>query len=271
MQSLDARQILITGAAGGFGQSLVKQLLPLGARLLLTDVNEANLREHTARTLKSANLTDRGNHILGYFAANLADPAGATALFDALTGAGQVVDILINNAGIGMSGHFADIPADQWETLMQVNLLAPMRLTALALPGMLDRRHGHIVNVASSAGLVGAGELVPYSASKFGLRGFSEALAGDLQGTGVAVTAIYPFFARTPILDSAHYGAAPRRTLPDNLIYDPDFVMGRLIDGIRRRKLHVYPGRVPKMIDFLRRFAPGVLPRLMPAHKEQQA
>lgn len=264
MKTLQGQVILITGAAGGFGQALTKRLLPLGPRLALADIDRQQLAERTAKMLEAAKLTERRDQILGYFAADLASPVGAQALFDAVSAAVPEIDMLVNNAGIAMSGHFVDMPQDAWETLMQVNLLAPMRLTVLVLPGMIQRRRGHIVNISSLAGLVGTPYLVPYSTAKFGLRGFTEALAGDLKPFGIDVTAIYPFYARTAILDSPHYGAMPRSTVPDRLLSEPDFVMARLIDGIRRRKVHVYPGSIPHIADFLRRVAPWTLPWIFP-------
>ncbi len=163
MKSLLDQTILVTGATGGFGQSLVKQLLALGARLALADIDREALHERTTLTLKQYGLDDRAGNIAGYFAADLASPDGAETLFAEVSRSAPEIDVLVNNAGIAMSGHFVDIPPDRWEALIQVNLLAPMRLTALVLPGMISRRRGHIVNVCSVAGLVGTPYLVPYS------------------------------------------------------------------------------------------------------------
>ena len=262
MKSLNGEVILITGAAGGFGQSLVKQLVPLGARLLLADLDESVLRERTQHTLQATQTAFKPDQVLGYYAADLADPAGADRLLAAVQRDAPPIDILINNAGIAMSGHFADMPRDRWEMLLQINLLAPMRLTAGVLPGMLARRHGHIANISSTAGIVGVGFLVPYSTAKFGLRGFGEALGRDLRPQGVDVTTIFPFFARTAILDSPHYGDAPRGTLPDRVLNDPDMVMRQLIHGIQMRRERVFPGTIAKFAYFLTRFAPWALGRL---------
>lgn len=147
---------------------------------------------------------------------------------------------------------------------MQVNLLAPMRLTAALLPAMTARRSGHIVNMASVAGLVGPPGLSAYSASKFGLRGFSESLHADMRQHNVDVTVVYPFYARTPILQSPQYGPSPG-SLPDWLLYEPAFVAAAVLDGVRRRKLHVYSGAIPRWIDLLNRVAPWLLPLVVRA------
>ena len=257
MKQLDGQVVLITGAGGGFGRELIRQLLPHGCRLILTDLRHAPLQ---AAAEWAAVRVGQGvpGRIIGMLAADLATPGGADAVYEQARAIAPI-DILVNNAGIGMSGPIEAIPPARWEALMQINLLAPMRLTARCVPAMIARRSGHIVNVSSVAGLVGAPGLAAYCAAKFGLRGFSEALAADLRPHAVDVTAIYPFFARTPILESQRFGAAPPTRLPERLIYDPAFVVARLIDGIQRRTLHVYPGAIPRQIDLLRRVAPWAL------------
>ena len=145
---------------------------------------------------------------------------------------------------------------------MQLNLLAPMRLTRLLLPGMIERGSGHIVNISSLAGWVGSQGLSSYCASKFGLRGFGEALAADVEPDGIRVTNVYPCFSRTPILDSAQYGYDARRRVPEHLISEPADVVRRIIDGIRRDELHVFPDKHARRIHYLKRFVPWLLPLL---------
>lgn len=262
MTALSRTTILITGAAGGFGQSFVKHLLAKGARLVLADLDQQTLADRTALTLKAAGLDHLAGNILGHVAADLATPEGAQALYDAARGLAPQVDILINNAGIAMSGWFLDVPRDRWETLMQVNLLATMRLTALFAPDMVQRRSGHIVNLSSVAGFIGVPGLAAYSTAKFGLRGFSDALAGELGPHGVHVTAVFPYFARTPILDSPHFGSMPRQTLPDRALYDADTVIAAVVRGIERDSRHVYPGATPRVLNVLQRVAPWLVRRL---------
>ena len=151
---------------------------------------------------------------------------------------------------------------DQWETLMQLNLLAPMRLCEVFLPGMIERGSGHIVNISSLAGWVGARGMSSYCASKFGLRGFGGSLSADLRGTGVEVTNVYPSFSQTPILDSPQYGYKRKRKVPPHLVSDPAHVVERMITAVRRRKLHVFPDKYARLTYYLLRFAPWVLPML---------
>lgn len=253
MKSLDGQIILVTGAAGGFGQCLIRQLLAEGARLILSDLSRAPLVA-AAEAAARAGPRWRGR-ILGFVGADLSTPEGAARLHEGAAAISPRVDVLINNAGLALLGRIDHIPAERWERLMQVNLLAPMRLTGLLLPQMVARRGGHIVNICSAASLLGAPGMSAYNASKFGLRGFSEALAADLRGSGVDVTAIYPFFARTPILESEQFGYGERRALPAHMLYEPDFIIAELIRGVKARRLHIYPGLIAKQIHLLRRLS----------------
>ena len=173
-----------------------------------------------------------------------------------------VPDILVNNAGLAVAGPHHKVPREQWETLMQLNLLAPMRLCDLFLQGMIDRGSGHIVNISSVAGWVGSQGLSSYCASKFGLRGFGEALAADLDRTGVHVTNVYPCFSQTPILDSPQYGYEQPRGVPAYLISEPSEVVARIIKSVRRDRLHVYPDRYSRLIHYITRLAPWAVPLL---------
>lgn len=253
MKSLIDNVVLITGAAGGFGRSLTRLLLHEGSRLILADLSRSELASAAdAAAREAAGATGR---IIGFVEADLSSAEGAERLHRAALAVSPRVDVLVNNAGLGMSGRIDQIPPAKWERLMQVNLLAPMRLTALFLPEMLARRSGHIVNICSAASLLGAPGLSVYNASKFGLRGFTESLAHDVRRRGVDVTGIYPFFSRTPILQSEQFGDGRRLTLPDRLISDPDRVMAALIAGVKRRRLHVYPDPMARRIHFLRRLS----------------
>lgn len=260
MTTLHRKIVVITGAGGGFGREMIRQFLQAGSYLVLADRDPASLQQAVADV--SARLGPVPGKILGFVVADLATDAGCDDLHRQVQAITPLVDMLVNNAGIAYSGPFAAIPQEKWERLLQVNLLAPMRLTAKFLPEMIRRRSGHLVNVSSSAGLVGAPGLAAYSTSKWGLRGFSEAIANEVEGLGVAVTTIYPFFARTPILQSEQFGLVELQTLPDWMLYDPAFVVAALLDGIRKRKRHVYPGAIPKLIDAMQRFAPWLTARL---------
>jgi NAD(P)-dependent dehydrogenase (short-subunit alcohol dehydrogenase family) len=247
------KTILITGAGGGFGRQLVRQFRAAGAKLVLSDI--------TDRALSDV-VDDAGDALLLAIPADLASLAGCEALVDACASRDIELDILVNNAGIGVAGRLDKVPPEHWESLMQLNLLAPMRLSNAFLPGMIERGSGHIVNVSSLAGWLGSRGLSAYCASKFGLRGFGESLAADLEGSGVNVTNIYPCFSQTAILDSPQYGYEQPRSVPEYLISDPADVVARMIDGVRRKRLHVFPDKHARRIHYITRFAPWLVPIL---------
>ncbi len=255
------KTVLITGAGGGFGRHMVRQFRGAGAKLILTDVSEAALREPIA---------DAGDDLIASFAADLATESGCQNVVENCSSRNAVPDILVNNAGIGVAGRMDHVPPEKWELLMQLNLMAPMRLCHQFLPAMTERGSGHIVNISSVAGWLGSEGLSSYCASKFGLRGFGEALAADLEGTGVNVTNIYPCFSRTSIINSPQYGYEEKRVVPEYLISEPADVVARMIKGVRRKRLHVFPDRYARPIHYISRFAPWLL-RVLDRRMQRQS
>lgn len=253
MTDLQDRTVLITGAGGGFGQHMTRQFRDAGSRLVLTDLNDRLLR---------AAVADAGDSLLASVTADLATAEGCGVIAGTCSASNLVPDVLVNNAGIGVAGRLDHVPRDHWETLMQLNLLAPMRLTNLFLPAMIERGSGHIVNISSLAGWVGSQGLTSYCASKFGLRGFGEALSADVGEHGIRVTNVYPCFSRTPILDSAQYGFEERRSVPERLISDPADVVAEIVKGVQTNRLHVFPDKHARRIHYLKRFVPWVIPLL---------
>lgn len=253
MTDLNDKIVLISGAGGGFGQQMTRQFRAAGSKLILTDLSDRAL---------SAVVDAAGDDLLAAVAADLATEEGCGVIAGSCTAKGFVPDVLVNNAGIAFGGRLDHVPRKRWETLMQLNLLAPMRLSTLFLPGMIERGSGHIVNISSLAGWVGSPGMSSYSASKFGLRGFGEALAADLEDSGVHVTNVYPCFSRTPILDSPQYGYEGRREVPEKLISDPADVIANVIKGVQQNKLHVFPDKHARRIHYLKRFVPWLIPLL---------
>jgi NAD(P)-dependent dehydrogenase (short-subunit alcohol dehydrogenase family) len=255
------KTVLITGAGGGFGRQMVLQFRAAGARLLLTDVSEQALQDA---------IVDAGDDLVASLVTDLSTEDGCDALVEFCTSLNLVPDILVNNAGIAVAGRLDHVPRDQWEKLMQLNLLAPMRLCNQLVPAMVERGSGHIVNISSIAGWVGAGGMSPYCASKFGLRGFGMSLAADLEGSGVEVTNVYPCFSRTPILDSPQHGYEEHRVVPEYLISEPANVVVRVMRGVRRNRLHIFPDKYARVIHYLTRFAPWLL-RLLDRRIQEQS
>jgi short-subunit dehydrogenase len=247
------KTVLITGAGGGFGREMVRQFRAAGATLMLTDVSDDELRPA---------IDAAGSDFAASVVADLSTEEGCEAVFELAASRGVTPDILVNNAGIAVAGRLDHVPRERWEKLMQLNLLAPMRLCDRFLPAMVARGSGHIVNISSIAGWIGSQGLSSYSASKFGLRGFGDALANDLRGTGVHVTSVFPCFSQTAILDSPQYGYEQRRGVPPYLVSDPADVVAHIVAGVRRNRRHVFPDRHARVIHYVTRFAPWLVPLL---------
>jgi short-subunit dehydrogenase len=239
-------RVLITGAAGGIGREYARQLLNQGCRLILTDIDGVRLKAVAEQALDAAPAA--AGVIAGLIEADISRPEGCTGLHEKCLELTGDVDMLINNAGIITYGDFHEVPRDRWETLMQVNLLAPMRLTYLFVPGMVSRGRGHIVFMSSVAGFIPTTQGTPYSCSKFGLRGFGMALSGELKSKGIQVTNVYPWWVGTDLLKSQEFGTAEigRLPLPGLLVDRAERVVREVIWGIRKDKLHVYPGAYAK-------------------------
>lgn len=257
MTQLREAVVLITGAAGGFGQELTRQLLMAGSRLILTDLDSDVLHKRVEIIQREVSTGE----ILACLAVDLSSTEGCQTLYEKVKAFSVPVDILINNAGIAAIGRLDEVPLPKWERLMQINLLTPMRLCALFAPDMMARQKGHIVNISSLAGWVGIAGMVHYSASKFGLRGLSEGLFDELKPYNIKVTGVYPFFSRTPILQSERYGSFAENppNLPEYLITNPAEVMRQTIQGIASDRLEVFPDAFARNSSLLKRYFPNLL------------
>ncbi len=253
MTDLNNALVLVTGATGGFGRHFIDQLVDLGSRLIVSDLDDAALE-----TLLSE-LGSGRERVEAAVACDLSAAAGPSALHAELKRRGLSPDVIINNAGVGVAGRIDLVPAERWEALMQINLLAPMRLTTLFLPDMVERRAGHIVNVSSLAGWVGSPYISSYCATKFGLRGFSEGLAMDIDEYGIRVSTIYPSFSDTPIIHSDQFGFDEPRAVPPEILSNPADVVRRSLRGVQRNRRHIFPDATSKLTHYLVRFVPGAV------------
>jgi len=178
--------VLITGASGGIGEELARLFAAHGHDLVLVARSADKLQSLGGELARTHGIQSR------VLTADLADPAAPPRLFDTLQVQGVAIDALVNNAGFGARGAYAEIAYDVEARMIQVNVAALAHLTRLFLPGMLARRNGKILNVASTAGYVPGPFMAVYYASKAFVLSFSEAIAEETQGSGVTVTALVP-------------------------------------------------------------------------------
>jgi short-subunit dehydrogenase len=183
---IDGARVLITGASKGIGEATALELAGRGARVAIAARNKADL-ERVASAIQAAG---------GGAAVVIPTDVSVEAEVLAMVAAGEKalggIDILINNAGIGLNSPVAEIEPADLRHVIDVNVLAPHIATRAALPGMLERHSGHVVNVGSVASHISAAYLGGYSATKFALKALSDALRAELHGTGVHVTLICP-------------------------------------------------------------------------------
>lgn len=192
-----AETALVTGASGGIGEELARLLAAGGANLVLVARSHDKLAA-LARDLSAAHRVQARA-----LACDLSAPDATDRIVAELRAHGIAVDILVNNAGFATYGLFVETPADEEARLLQVNIVALTNLTKRLLPGMVERRHGRVLNVASTAGFQPGPLMAVYYASKAYVLSLSEALANETEGTGVSVTCLCPGPTKTGFQDRA--------------------------------------------------------------------
>ena len=168
------------------------------------------------------------------------------------------VDLLVNNAGFATSGKFVELPVDREVAEIRLNALAPVRLTRAALPGMVERGHGGIVNVSSIAALQPLPHWATYGATKAFLTSFSEAVHEEVRGQGVVVLALMPGFTHTEFHD--HSGVPPVG-IPGPFWMGPDQVVDSALSALEHRRARRVPGFLNRLVAAVSRLTPRPLSR----------
>lgn len=251
--------VIVTGASSGIGESLARAFAADGADLTLVARRAERLHALAAA------LGPRGR--VNVVVADLSDPERATEVVAAAIAALGPVDVLVNNAGVQIVGATTATDPAEGERLLATNLMTPLRLTRAVLPSMIARGAGTIVDVASMAALAPTPGMTWYNASKAGLAAASEAMRGELRGTGVHVLTVYPGIIDTPMADAAIVRAEPSRMLALQPHGDPDVLASLVTRAVRTRRARVVYPRV----NWLARWFPGatrcLLDRYTPAFR----
>lgn len=244
---LDGAYILITGAGSGIGRALAIALSHKGARPILLGRTAAAL-EQTRAALKDP-------QVARILCADLADPATRAEIPARLASFTVRLDAVINNAGVVSAGLLTAQTEDDWRKMLEVNLLAPMALTRSLLPLLKVSGQGRVVNIGSMFGDIAFPCFAAYSASKFALRGWSEALRREWADEGVGVTYCAPRGTRTPAADgfSAYAEAFAMRLDP------PEAVAARIVRGIELNARDVYPLGPERLFLLVQRLAPALV------------
>jgi short-subunit dehydrogenase len=243
-QDFNGKWALVTGASSGIGAALARELAMHGAKLILTARRQDRL-EALAR-----DLTAKGTEVR-IVTADLNDPAAPEQLYRATEGAGLRVDILINNAGLGLSGRFCQSPVEQELSQVRVNCESMVRLTRLFIPRMVERRSGWVLVLASTAGFQPLPYFATYAASKAFDRFFAVGLAAEVARFGVKVTALCPGPTQSEFFDLAHAGAFKGR-----YVQPADEVARIAIKALARGRRTLIPTYSSSFTAFLIRFLP---------------
>ncbi len=244
MKDFTNKKALITGGASGIGKLMGKMLLQKGLHtLVIWDINntllQSTVEEFTA---------------LGYKAQPYCiDVMNTQSMID---GAEQVkkdignIDLLINNAGIIVGKYFTDHTHEDIDRSMIINGSAGMHLCKLFLPGMVQQKNGHIVNIASAAGMVSNPKMSVYAASKWAVIGWSDSLRLEMEalGTGVKVSTVTPYYINTGMFAGVHSSLIP--------ILEPEVAAKRIIRGIEKNRIFI---RMPGIVYVLQ-LVKGILP-----------
>ena len=222
---LRGQHAIVTGAGRGIGAAIAGALADAGVNLSLIGRDAERLREQAARFEDKV--------AVHFYSGDLADADSARALFDAALGTGGPAEILVNNAGAVTSTPFVRTDLALWRNMLDINLTAAYIGCQSVLPGMLNVGRGRIVNIASTAALVGYPYVVAYTAAKHGLLGLTRALALEVALRGVTVNAVCPGFTDTDIVQDAlthivnKTGRSVEQAQADLTRYNPQ---GRLVD-----------------------------------------
>ena len=195
MTSMRREIALVTGSTSGIGLAIARALAASGRDVVFH--GPGDLAPIQALADETAQVHNVRTHAI---AADLRQPHSIrTAIDDVVTHFGPI-DILVNNAGVQHVASIVNFPEEQWDALLAVNLSAAFHATKAVLPGMITRRHGRIVNIASAHGLVASVDKSAYVAAKHGLVGFTKVAALETARTGVTVNAICPGWVETPLV-----------------------------------------------------------------------
>jgi NAD(P)-dependent dehydrogenase (short-subunit alcohol dehydrogenase family) len=249
---------VVTGAGSGIGRALAQELAARRAAVALADVDETGLME-TAASLggKRAEAT---THVV-----DVADEKAVGAFAEDVMARHGRVTLLINNAGVALLGTFEEISLDDLRWLMEINFWGQVYGVKYFLPVLKKQPRAHIVNVSSIFGIVAPAGQSAYAASKFALRGFTEALRHELEGGSVSVSCVHPGGIRTAIARKARLGAnTPQETRKDSVArFDrvatipPEVAAARILDGVERHEPRILIGSDARRIDILQRLRPA--------------
>jgi NAD(P)-dependent dehydrogenase (short-subunit alcohol dehydrogenase family) len=246
---------VVTGGASGLGRALCEELGRRGSRVVVTDVHEEGARAVAEAIVKAGGRATAA-------ALDVRDAAAFERLLDDTLATHGRLDYLFNNAGLAAVGEAQSLSLDIWHRVLDVNLWGVIHGATAAYARMVRQGSGHIVNVASLAGLAGAALSAPYSASKFGVVGLSLTLRAEGADLGVKVSAVCPAYIQTGIFDNSTYVGATQEGMIALIPFkfmDVHVAVRKLLQGVERnRPLIVFPFYA-RLVWWLSRLRPQIV------------
>lgn len=257
VSTVAGRTAIVTGAGGGIGTALSRALGASGARVVCADLD-------VAAAERAASLAGAGARAVTL---DVTDAGAVQALVDEVVAEHGRLDLMFNNAGITLLGETQDLTLAQWNAIIDVNLRGVVHGVAAAYPQMIRQGGGHLVNTASMGGLMAAGLLTSYVATKHAVVGLSLALRSEAAAYGVGVTAVCPAAVETPMLDQGEIGPVRGRDyyLKGQGIrrpLDPDDLAAQVLAAVRANRALVIAPRQARMAWRVGRYAPGFTRRM---------
>lgn len=257
---------MVTGAASGLGRGLALEFARAGAaRVALVDVDEEGLAG-TKGMVEAIGARAVSHRV------DVADWDQMAGFASELLADWGAVDILVNNAGVGVGGELKDVDIRDFDWIVGINLMGEIYGTRLFLPHMIERGSGHIVNIASLSGLVLLPFHLPYTTTKYGLTGFSEALWAEARRFGVGVTLVCPGAVKTSIMQNTRVPDVTGRQQQfverfqarlEEKGMEPEDVARRVVGAVERNRFLLLTGPESFIMYYFKRLAPGAWRRLI--------
>ena len=263
MQTVHGKVAVVTGASSGIGEAIAVRLAQAGAIVVLTGRDAARLEAAQQRCSGGKAWS---------FKADVTDEAQVKALADAVHARHGAIDILVNNAGVVMSGLLVDVEPADWHRLYEINVMGVVHGCRAFLPRMIERgQGGHVINMASAAGIAGISGMSTYAATKFAVAGLTESLRAELRRHRIGVSLICPSYVDTPIagkvkvvgkMDNERTRAAITKQFKQNSV-TPQAVAERTLKAILKNPALVTVGRDATLARWMKRISPSLLERAL--------
>lgn len=255
MERFKTKTVVITGAGSGFGRGLAIDFAKMGWRVAVSDIN-MDRAEESVRIVNGAG--GQGMAIR----CDVTKPEEVQGLADAVISKWGTVDIIINNAGVPVIGFMEKVTLEDWKFEIDVMLMSVIYGCRTFIPIFKKQGWGHIVNTASSAGIVSLPEMSPYNVTKAGVISLSETLRGELKGSNIGVTVVCPTFFKTNLMDQARCTDERQLKMADAFFCKFSFgttesVCRATLKAVKKNKLYVLPQPDSKLFWFLKRMTPN--------------